>query len=79
MKIKTDTTTNAVRFRAFTGQMARAYKEAGYRERYAMMNGKRKTVTMNGHRYFEFTYPDTVEYQDANGAAYDTVRGAWVC
>ena len=53
------------KFRAFMGKMARAYKEAGYRERYAMMNGKRKTVTMNGHKALRHEAHDHIYHQGA--------------
>ena len=50
-----------------------AYNTAGFRERYAMENGTKSTVYLNGHKCYKFTYSKDVDYQDANGALYDTV------
>lgn len=58
--------------------MQRAYKTGGYRERYAMENGNRSTIYVNGQKCFKFTYSLSAEYQDANGATYNTVTGEWV-
>lgn len=54
------------------------YEKAGYRERYAMTNGYRRVVYLRGHLCFKFYYSAKVEYQDANGATYDTVTETWV-
>nr|WP_142411340.1 hypothetical protein [Clostridium sp. Marseille-P7770] len=51
---------------------------AGFRERYAVLHGKRKTKNINGHRCYVFTYSEDDEYQDANGATYDTVTRNWI-
>ena len=51
---------------------------AGYRERYAMENGKKSAEYINGHKCFVFTYSEDNEYQDANGATYDTVTKTWI-
>lgn len=59
-------------------EMKNAYAVAGFRERYAMENGNRATVYINGHKCIKFTYSEFIEYQDANGATFDTVRGAWI-
>lgn len=56
----------------------KAYESAGYRERYAMEHGNRATVYINGHKCYKYTYSSTKEYQDANGATFDTVRGTWI-
>ena len=56
----------------------KAYESAGFRERYAMEHGNRTTVYINGHKCIKFTYSEFIEYQDANGATFDTVRGAWI-
>lgn len=61
-----------------SGEMKKAYAAAGFRERYAMENGNRSTVYINGHKCIKFTYSSTKEYQDANGATFDTVRGVWI-
>ena len=59
-------------------EMKKAYESAGFRERYAMEHGNRTTVFINGHKCYKYTYSSTKEYQDANGATFDTVRGAWI-
>ena len=56
----------------------KAHESAGYRERYAMEHGNRATVYINGHKCIKFTYSKHTEYQDANGATYDTVRESWI-
>ena len=40
-----------------------AYKNGGYRERYAMENGKKTTVYVNGHKCLRFTYSSDDEYR----------------
>lgn len=59
-------------------EMKKAYAAAGFRERYAMEHGNRTTVYINGHKCYKYTYSNTKEYQDANGATYDTVRESWI-
>ena len=59
-------------------EMKKAYAKAGFRERYAMEHGNRATVYINGHKCYKYTYSSTKEYQDANGATFDTVRGMWI-
>lgn len=54
------------------------YNEAGYRERYAMTKGICRSVWINGHLCYKYTYSVNKEYQDANGATYDTVLGKWI-
>jgi hypothetical protein len=51
---------------------------AGFRERYAIMHGEREIKTINSHKCYVFTYSDDIEYQDANGATYDTVAKSWI-
>lgn len=58
--------------------MKAAYEKAGYRERYAMENGNRTIIYINGNKCYKFTYSKFSDYQDANGATYDTVRKAWI-
>ena len=58
--------------------MKKAYNAAGFRERYAMENGNRTTIYINGHKCIKFTYSKHKEYQDANGAIFDTVTGQWI-
>lgn len=56
----------------------RAYTTAGYRERYAMENGKRTYKNITGDNCIVFTYNKKDKYQDANGATYNIDRAAWV-
>ena len=56
----------------------RMYENGGYRERFAMTKGSRRVVYIRGHLCFKFYYTPTVEYQDANGATYDTVTETWI-
>ena len=58
-------------------EMKKAYQEAGARERYAMENGNKTIIYINGHKCFKFTYSPNKAYQDANGAIYDTVLRCW--
>lgn len=53
-------------------------QSAGYRENYAIEHGQLDVVTVNNHRCYKFTYSEDNEYQDANGATYDTIRKAWI-
>lgn len=50
---------------------------AGFRERYALENGNKSVVYVNSHKCYKFTYSKAVDYQDANGALYDTVEKRW--
>lgn len=52
--------------------------KAGYRERYAMKNGNIAIIYINGHKCKKYTYSKYNEYQDANGATYDTVTKEWI-
>lgn len=61
-----------------SAETKKAYESAGFRERYAMEHGNRTTVYINGHKCYKYTYSSTKEYQDANVATYDTVRGVWI-
>ena len=56
----------------------KAYAAAGWRERYAMDHGNRSTIYIHGEKCYKFTYSQRAEYQDANGAIYNTVRGVWI-
>lgn len=58
--------------------MIKAYEKAGYRERYAMDNGNRNIIYIGGNKCYKFTYSEYKEYQDGNGATYDTVRECWI-
>lgn len=59
-------------------EMKTAYSVAGYRERYAMENGNKSIIYVNGCKCFKFTYSQYKEYQDANGATYNTVSKSWI-
>jgi hypothetical protein len=61
-----------------TAEKREALNRAGYRERYAMENGKATKRIMNGHTLYIFRYSNKIEYQDANGATYDATRKAWI-
>ena len=61
-----------------SAETKKAYESAGFRERYAMEHGNRTTVFINGHKCYKYTYSNTKEYQDANGATYDAVRESWI-
>ena len=58
--------------------MIKAYNAGGFRERYAMEHGNKTTLIINGRKCYKFTYSAKEEYQDANGATFDTVRGVWI-
>ena len=51
---------------------------AGWRERYAMDHGVKTVIYVNGNKCYKFTYSEKEEYQDANGATFDTVRCIWI-
>lgn len=59
-------------------EMKTAYNVGGCRERYAMEHGNKSVVYCNGHKCFKFTYSRFNEYQDANGATYDTITKNWI-
>lgn len=59
-------------------ELKKAYTVGGWRERYAMENGNKAVVFINGHKCYKYTYSANKEYQDANGATFDTVRGCWI-
>jgi hypothetical protein len=56
----------------------RMYENGGHRERFAMSKGNRRVVYIGGHLCFKFTYAPNIEYQDGNGATYDTVTETWI-
>lgn len=58
-------------------EMKTAYNVGGFRERYAMEHGNKVIIYCGGHKCFKFTYSHYKEYQDANGAIYDTVLKCW--
>lgn len=59
-------------------ELKKAYTVGGWRERYAMENGNKTVVYIGGHKCYKYTYSKSKEYQDANGATFDTVRGEWI-
>lgn len=61
-----------------SAEMQKAYNAAGWRERYAMEHGNKQVLYINGEKCYKFTYSPRAGYQDANGAIYNTVRGAWI-
>lgn len=64
--------------RLTNSETRKMYDAGGFRERYAMEHGNRATVYINGEKCYKFTYSKYEEYQDANGATYNTARGVWV-
>ncbi len=61
-----------------SSETMKAYAAAGFRERYAMEHGNKSVIFVNGHKCLKYTYSKHKEYQDANGATFDTVRGVWI-
>lgn len=59
-------------------ELKKAYTVGGWRERYAMENGNKTVIYISGHKCYKYTYSTHREYQDANGATFDTVRGCWI-
>ena len=59
-------------------ELKKAYTVGGWRERYAMENGNKTVIYIGGHKCYKYTYSARREYQDANGATFDTVRGCWI-
>lgn len=58
-------------------EMITAYNAGGYRERYAMEHGNKSILYVHGNKCYKFTYSPHHNYQDANGAIYDTVLKKW--
>lgn len=58
--------------------MAIAREKAGYREKFAIKNGNKAVCYIRGHKCYKFTYSEKIEYQDANGATFDTVIKKWI-
>jgi len=54
------------------------YARGGYRERYAMENGKSKRVKIGDHDCIRYHYSRKHDRQDANGATYSITAGAWI-
>ena len=58
--------------------MRKAYETAGARERYAMEHGNKAVIYVNEQKCFKFTYSADLDYQDANGATYNTKTEKWI-
>ena len=54
------------------------FMRGGNRERFAMKYGDVSIIYINGHKCKKYTYSEYEEYQDANGATYDTVTKKWI-
>ena len=59
-------------------EMKNAYILGGFRERFAMENGNKTTLYINGHKLFKFTYSHFKTFQDGNGATYDATAKRWI-
>ena len=59
-------------------EIKEARRAAGWRENYAMDNGGAEIVCINGNKCLRFIYAIYKDYQDANGATYDTVEKTWI-
>lgn len=55
-----------------------AYTKGGYRERYAMDHGRPEMKMYGDHKVVRFWYDSKDDYQDANGATWDTVTKQWI-
>jgi hypothetical protein len=55
-----------------------AYNNGGFRERYAMEHGNATTLYINGDKCIKYSYSKFNEYQDANGAIYNTTTKQWI-
>lgn len=61
-----------------TNEKRTQYEVGGFRERYAMEHGNQTTIFINGAKCYKYTYSTRAEYQDANGAIYNTVTKKWI-
>ena len=57
----------------FSKEMQEAKEAAGAREKYALEHGNKSVIYVHGEKCWKFTYSIYAEYQDANGAIYNTV------
>ena len=55
-----------------------AYKERGFRERFAMAVGICKVEYWNGKPMYQWVYDSDINYQDANGRTFDPQKNKWV-
>lgn len=62
----------------FSKEMQEAKETAGAREKYALEHGNKSIIYVHGEKCWKFTYSAYAEYQDANGAIYNTVQKRWV-
>lgn len=53
-------------------------ESAGYRELFAMEHGTASKIYINNELCYKFTYPNDWEYQDGNGATYNTKTKKWI-
>lgn len=56
----------------------KAFTTAGWREKYAINNGKQIYTTINNDRCIIYKYSNRLEYQDGNGATYNITTGKWI-
>lgn len=56
----------------------KAYNNGGFRERYAMEHGNSSVIFINGYKCIKYTYSKSNDYQDANGATYNTITKQWI-
>lgn len=59
-------------------EMREMCDSAGWRERFAILYGEKEVKNIRDHKCYVFSYSSDVEYQDANGATYDTVTKKWI-
>lgn len=59
-------------------EMLKAHQNGGFRERFAMDNGHKQIIFINGEKCYKFTYSSGLKFQAGNGATYNTVRNAWI-
>lgn len=58
--------------------LAHAYSIGGAREKFAIDNGRLTIFYLHDEKCYKFTYSKDIEYQDANGATYNTVTKTWI-
>lgn len=55
-----------------------AKSKAGFRERFAMENGKKEKIIINGVLYYKYNYSSDLDFQDGNGCMFNTKILEWV-
>lgn len=58
--------------------MKNAWETGGYREKFAVKRGNRSIIYVNNQKCLKFTYSKNLDYQDANGATFNTVTKQWI-